>query len=141
MNISPPSSGRKMSELGITLAVISNWSTLWRNTSPLILSSQMMEGIHSSKTSVPTRTTLCYIPEDGLLHSHHHENLKSYITVFVCFSVVNRRHGSCLGWRRFQLAPKTLHLGPSSCIFSIVVGYIAAITLAHNTNRAGVWDL
>jgi hypothetical protein len=24
--------------------------------------------------------TRCYIPEDSLLHTHHHENLKSHIT-------------------------------------------------------------
>jgi hypothetical protein len=32
-----------------------------------------------SKTSVYTISTRCHIPEDGILHSHCHENLKSYI--------------------------------------------------------------
>jgi hypothetical protein len=41
----------------------------------------MMEVIHSSKTSVLTRTTLCNIPENYILHSHHCENLKSYIVL------------------------------------------------------------
>jgi hypothetical protein len=35
--------------------------------------------VSSSETSVLTRATLCYITEDGILHSHRRENLKSYI--------------------------------------------------------------
>jgi hypothetical protein len=38
----------------------------------------MMEVIRSSETSVPTRATWRYIPEDCNLHSHHCGNLKSY---------------------------------------------------------------
>jgi hypothetical protein len=30
----------------------------------------MMEVIHSSKTSVPARSTWCKIPEESILHSH-----------------------------------------------------------------------
>jgi hypothetical protein len=33
----------------------------------------------SSETSVHTRSTLRHIPQDGILHSHPCENLKSYI--------------------------------------------------------------
>jgi hypothetical protein len=33
----------------------------------------------SSEISVHTRSTWHHIPENGILHSHHHENLKSYI--------------------------------------------------------------
>jgi hypothetical protein len=32
----------------------------------------------SFETSVPTRTTRRHIPEDDILHSHRHENLRSY---------------------------------------------------------------
>jgi hypothetical protein len=39
-----------------------------------------MEAVCSSKTSVESqRTTRRYIPEDGTLHNHGCENLKSYI--------------------------------------------------------------
>jgi hypothetical protein len=37
-----------------------------------------MEPIRSSETSVHTRVTRRYIPENGILHSHRRENLKSY---------------------------------------------------------------
>jgi hypothetical protein len=37
------------------------------------------EAILSSETSVLTRTTLRYIPDDGILHSHRRKTLTSYI--------------------------------------------------------------
>jgi hypothetical protein len=41
----------------------------------------MMDTIRSSETSVLTRATRRNIPEEGILHSHRRENLKSYIAL------------------------------------------------------------
>jgi hypothetical protein len=40
----------------------------------------IMEATHSYETLVIIRVTRRNIPEDGILHSHHRENLKSYIS-------------------------------------------------------------
>jgi hypothetical protein len=47
--------------------------------SSLILSTLMTDAINSSETLVLTRGTQRLIPEDGIRHSHRHENLKSFI--------------------------------------------------------------
>jgi hypothetical protein len=54
----------RIGELG-TLAVTSNRCTALRY----------------SETSVLTRVTRCNVPDEGILHSHRRENLKSYIAL------------------------------------------------------------
>jgi hypothetical protein len=57
------------------------------------------EAIQSSETSVHTRTTRRHNLENGFLHSHRRENLKSYMYErIICFNHFNATHEmSCLG--------------------------------------------
>jgi hypothetical protein len=92
----------RISDLGTTLAVTSNRNTLRRNhllrlsisshsalvvvtanvvTRSLILVTLMMEALRSCDTSVLIRAIRRNIPEDGILHSHRRENLKSCIAL------------------------------------------------------------
>jgi hypothetical protein len=52
------------------------------SSSPILVT-LMMEELHSSVMSVLTRPTCRTIPEDSILHSHHHENLKSYMKTLI----------------------------------------------------------
>jgi hypothetical protein len=75
---------RKISEAGITTilflrSVLQLPITANVVTSSPILVTLMMEALRSSEMSVLTRTTPRNIPEDGILHSHRSENLKSYL--------------------------------------------------------------
>jgi hypothetical protein len=62
----------------------------------LILSTLTMEVISSSETSVLGRDIQGHIPEEGILHSHRRENLKSYaqLTGWALYLISERRHSS-----------------------------------------------
>jgi hypothetical protein len=53
---------------------------------------------------VHTRSTLRYIPEDGILHSHRHENLKPYSKCCLAHIILD------LNGRLFQLPTDLLHM-------------------------------
>jgi hypothetical protein len=90
---------KRISQLGTVLAVTSNWSTLWRRVflcselqilvtanvvhNLLIILTLMMEVICSYEMLIRTRATWRHIPEDSILHSHRHGNLKSYVEPLV----------------------------------------------------------
>jgi hypothetical protein len=64
-----------------TLAVTTNRRILRSTPSSSVLVTLMMEVICFSETSVLTGASRRNIPEDGILHSHRCEDLKSYIAL------------------------------------------------------------
>jgi hypothetical protein len=53
-----------------------------------ILITPRLEALSSSETSVHTRAPWRNIPEDGILHSHRREDLRSYIHIILIFAAL-----------------------------------------------------
>jgi hypothetical protein len=69
------------------------------------------DGDDSSETSAHTRSTRRHIPEDGILHSHRREDLKSYITTVFLYKP-ERRTVRCLQMVvHYPRVPKQCPLG------------------------------
>jgi hypothetical protein len=104
------------------------------NHSQLICCSSLHDSFHHEdgvdkflRTSVFTRRTRRHIPEDSILHSHRHENLKSYVTcstegrryyatVVECFhgyahhSILSRFMVTNSSKARFSIGPSKCHI-------------------------------
>jgi hypothetical protein len=69
-------------------------SGMWRRAD--IVWTDVSEVVRYSETSVHTRSTWCHIPEDGILHSHCRENLKSYIKcIYSVHCIWGSHRGDC----------------------------------------------
>jgi hypothetical protein len=82
----PPTTRRHLSSTLKTESICSSETLvdIQPTTRRHISSTLKMESICSSETSVDIqRTTRRHIPEDGTLHNHRCENLKSYISEFL----------------------------------------------------------
>jgi hypothetical protein len=79
----------------------------------------MMEAIRSSEMSVLTRTTRRNISEDGILHSHRIEQLRSYVLV--------RRFRSGILFGRYSLP---ILVGTSTHLAEIFLDFIQSLQIS-----------
>jgi hypothetical protein len=100
-----------MRRLLVTASVVPN--------SPILVT-LMKEALSYSEKSVLTRATRRNVPEDVILHSHCHENLKSYTVIRNLLMNKDQFKFQC----RFQ-ATNHMLINASHCDISTVCGYIA----------------
>jgi hypothetical protein len=102
-----------------------------------------MEAIRSSETSVHTRSTLRYIPEDGILHSHRCEDLKSYeyLLVYSRGSVKVKQNGKLLRYRcpctgsfPFELLQAGLYLKSEGIITAMEIISVLVYKMENKTD-------
>jgi hypothetical protein len=88
-----------INELGTTLAVTSNCSTLRRfhtaNVPTSLIFTLGMEEIRSSEMSVLTRATRRHIPEDDILRQKPSECTDRKVLTGTCSSTMAIKHGVC----------------------------------------------
>jgi hypothetical protein len=94
-------------------------------------SSDWKESASFSRMSVLTRAMWCCIPEDGILHSHCHANLKSYIMLLVLELVTDKLCGRCVAYvipwifgACFTSQPFVLHPSNATVSTAECKGYI-----------------
>jgi hypothetical protein len=81
---------------------------------------------HSSETSVLTRPTWLHIPEDSILHSHCHENLKSYNC-----NLYPQSPGFRPATTNRELAFEKVNFGQ---VYLQIIGFLAGNNISTNIN-------
>jgi hypothetical protein len=106
----------------------------WKNRPFGELSALIREALSSSETSVFTRAARRNIPEDGILHSHSRENLKSYIAL-TGWTLLRRRNVSPVRYELGFYIPEDniLHSHRRENLKSYISGECVFISEARGT--------
>jgi hypothetical protein len=102
-----------------------------------------MEAIRSSEMSVHIRSTQRHIPEDGILHSHRCENLKSYISLWIWVVDITslKNLSACdMSDRVFLISKEIDCYDVSTCVLVCAFSYFHFEVLAESSPNL-VWSL